>query len=177
MPPTSWTSKWRSPMVRLEASRQSAKASIRSSSRSSPSCARRRSSSERSRRPASSRASSSGSSLVIAAATERWRLISRSFGSNSLVRLDTGSRLPGWGKPQTGLSGDDRLDYSHRTVGAPEGDLDLARILVKEDMEALAVGLQLSDRILNRHRPQLHANSLRLRRPLLTFVCWWDAHR
>src|SRR5450759_3778815 len=66
MPPTSWTSKWRSPMVRRPASRQSANASISSSSRSSPAWARRRSSSDRSRRAASSRAISSGSRELMA---------------------------------------------------------------------------------------------------------------
>src|ERR1700693_2186440 len=89
-------------MVRRLASRHSAKASIRRSSRSSPSTARLRSSSERARRAASSSASSSGSSWLTAAATARWRLISRSFGSKSLVRLDMdlGYREAGEPKPR-----------------------------------------------------------------------------
>src|SRR5579864_2212657 len=143
MPPTIWTSKWRKPIVLRLASRHSANASMRSSSRSCPSLALSRSSAERARTPASSSDMSSGSSALIASATTRWRLISRSFGSSSLPRVST-TRL-----------GYDWLDHGHSAVGALDRDLDHPRRLVEEHEESLAVGFQSRHGFGHRHGQDL----------------------
>src|SRR5205807_5768177 len=168
-PPTSCTSKWRIPMVRRPALRHSAKASIRSSSRSWPSSASLRISSDRARRPASSSSFSSGSSSLMATATARWRLTSRSLGSRRRVRLTTAylvqhAQAASWAnfhrasppppRQRGGApSGDDRLDDPDRAVRPHEGDLDHARVLVEEDVEVLPVRHQLLDRLVHRLGP------------------------
>src|SRR6202022_3319191 len=69
--------------------------------------------------------------------------------------------------PRSGLpSGDDRLDHSHRAVGAPEGDLDAAGVLIQEHVEALAVRFQPLDRLPARYGMELHPDPVWLVGPL-----------
>src|SRR5215470_6855050 len=78
MPPISWTSKCRMPTVRRAASRQTAKASGRTSSSSSPPSIRFLNSSDFARRPASSSGVSVASRALMASTTGIIRLTSRS---------------------------------------------------------------------------------------------------
>ena len=73
-PPMIWTSKWRKPSVRLEASRTAAKASERMSSRSSPSASRALNSSVLARKASSENSSNSDSHEAAASTSGRRRL-------------------------------------------------------------------------------------------------------
>src|SRR2546427_6809302 len=92
MPPMSWTSKWRMPTLRRAASRQTAKASVRTSSTVSPPARRFLNSSDFARRAVSSSGWSDGSSALMAATMGIIRLTSRSclvpkifFSSASII--------------------------------------------------------------------------------------------
>src|SRR5260370_39857083 len=67
-----------------------------------------------------------------------------------------------WGGRARPRLGNNGFDDRHRAVGAPEGDLDAARELVEIDVEGLAVGYEVGDRLLGRLREQLHPDPLRL---------------
>src|SRR5437867_4090237 len=78
MPPINWTSKWRMPTVRLAASRQTANASVRTSSTVSLPASRFLNSSDLARSPATSSGWSDGSSALMAPTIGIIRLTSRS---------------------------------------------------------------------------------------------------
>ena len=72
---------------------------------------------------------------------------------------------------------DHRLDHRHRSVSPPERDPDLPRVLVHEDVERLAVGLQLFDGIGLRLGLETNTHPLGLRRPGRRGLVRGDPHR
>src|SRR5882724_10909185 len=111
MPPISWTSKCRMPTVRRAASRQTAKASGRTSSSGSPSSMRFLNSSDFARRPASSSGASDASRALMACTTGIMRLTSRSclvpkiFFSSASIMSASLYRSRSRGRPTQKLTG------------------------------------------------------------------------
>src|SRR5215212_2583240 len=163
IPPISCTSKGRIPKVRLDASRTTAKASGRMSSRVSPCASLSLNSSVLSRSSSSERFSTSGSKAVTAA-TPFWRaltfrpspirkiLVNKLFKASFLARASLGRRAGLlYARPLT-LSG---LYQPVIAITTPVYHIYLARIRVGEDEKGVVEEFHLQRRLLGAHRLHL----------------------